>query len=104
MHVQQSAPLLPQRAVAVQREKFYDGDTDSLNSLAWCNVCLFPPMYHVVFLYSQDEVVQLYERLQEAGMSNVIQQFEKVIGGFCAEIREQRDLNERLHKKHEQWA
>ena len=101
MHVQQSAPpLLPQRNIPTQGEKLYDGDTDSLHSLAWCNVCLMSATSYT--FCSQDEVVQLYERLQEAGMSNVIDQFEKVIGGFCAEIREQRDLNERLHKKYEQ--
>jgi hypothetical protein len=41
-----------------------------------------------------------YDKLQATGLPNVIQQFEKVIGSFCVEMKEQKEQNERLQKKY----
>uniref|UniRef100_A0A0R3S720 EF-hand domain-containing protein n=1 Tax=Elaeophora elaphi TaxID=1147741 RepID=A0A0R3S720_9BILA len=44
----------------------------------------------------QDEILQLYEKLQSTGMPKALSCFEKIVVSFCKEIQEQRDQNVQL--------
>ncbi|VDM40156.1 unnamed protein product [Toxocara canis] len=61
----------------------YNSDSDAYSKIDFSLPC-------------QDEVLFLYEQLQSSGMPEILHRFEKVVGNFCKEIRDQKDENVRL--------
>uniref|UniRef100_A0A9J2NZB2 EF-hand domain-containing protein n=1 Tax=Ascaris lumbricoides TaxID=6252 RepID=A0A9J2NZB2_ASCLU len=61
----------------------YNSDSDAYSSIDFSLPC-------------QDEVLLLYEQLQSSGMPQILHRFEKVVGSFCKEIRDQKYENVRL--------
>ncbi|KAK6762728.1 hypothetical protein RB195_023439 [Necator americanus] len=45
---------------------------------------------------SHDEVVLLYQQLQSAGIPQLLRKYERIVGSFYKEIKDQKDENQRL--------
>lgn len=53
--------------------------------------------YSVIFvLFSHEEVVLLYQQLQSAGVPQLLRKYERIVGSFYKEIKDQKDENQRL--------
>ncbi|KAE9415520.1 hypothetical protein Angca_009299 [Angiostrongylus cantonensis] len=53
------------------------------------------------FLPCQEEVVLLYQQLQSAGVPQLLRKYERIVGSFYKEIKEQKDENQRLQHVYE---
>ncbi|KIH69383.1 hypothetical protein ANCDUO_00278 [Ancylostoma duodenale] len=50
----------------------------------------------VVAIQSHEEVVLLYQQLQNAGVPQLLRKYERIVGSFYKEIKDQKDENQRL--------
>ncbi|GMR35476.1 hypothetical protein PMAYCL1PPCAC_05671, partial [Pristionchus mayeri] len=49
----------------------------------------------------QEEVLALYEQLQNAGVPQLLKKYERVVGGFCKELKDKKEENLRLQHVYE---
>ncbi|KAJ1358484.1 hypothetical protein KIN20_016917 [Parelaphostrongylus tenuis] len=49
----------------------------------------------------QEEVVLLYQQLQSAGVPQLLRKYERIVGSFYKELKEQKDENQRLQHVYE---
>uniref|UniRef100_A0A1I7X9K3 EF-hand domain-containing protein n=1 Tax=Heterorhabditis bacteriophora TaxID=37862 RepID=A0A1I7X9K3_HETBA len=71
-----------------ETDKLYDSESDTSVSVDFAFPC-------------QEEVLLLYQQLQSAGIPQLLKKFERVVGAFYKEIKEQKTENERLQHVYE---
>ncbi|KAK6762726.1 hypothetical protein RB195_023439 [Necator americanus] len=57
---------------------------------------LYPTVMQRGISSSHDEVVLLYQQLQSAGIPQLLRKYERIVGSFYKEIKDQKDENQRL--------
>ncbi|GMT35265.1 hypothetical protein PFISCL1PPCAC_26562, partial [Pristionchus fissidentatus] len=73
---------------SVHEEEVYNSESDSLGTVNFALPC-------------QEEVLALYEQLQNAGVPALLKKYERVVGSFCKELKDKKEENQRLQHVYE---